>query len=247
MFKLIIIFSNSHNVTDFKQRGSFAGRGREDGAAYDEWIEVKPVTPYHLPPSFPKRRPYIELISLNVDHCSEELFVEAGRPNHLLFSICRRLPRRPATLDGCGRTSSLIAASSSPTCLSPCWRRRPARAACKASGLARSSPGLMATVALTRLQSGARSISVQVCLQWHAWSNRWQSGPHLRNASYRLPLRWGRGFPSWRSDRSRDFPDLPLMPLHWVTGNLPLRENKLGTPDIIKELRSMFSENCPAE
>ena len=55
------------------------------------------------PPRFPKRLACIEVNTNTFEQGFEEEWVEGGIAGHVMCTICRCLPRRPATLDGCGQ------------------------------------------------------------------------------------------------------------------------------------------------
>ena len=210
------------------------------------------------PPRFPKRLACIEVNSVNFEQGYDEQLVESGIPGHLMCSICRGLPRRPATLDGCGHLF--------------CER------CIKQHFMLRSAPQApWLTLKAAPCPSCMQAFRIGEILTWPAWQ-RWAqlafnaqvvrcpngcafSGTPAQTDDHQAhvcPMRViacpvdrckVRG-PAGEIEHEH-FPTCPLMRVHCLRCNLPVRANKLTTHDCIKHLKSalksVFFPTDPAE
>ena len=98
-------------------------------------------------PRFPKRMGCFEINVPAFEQGFDEQLVQGGIPNHMQCAICQGLPRRPATLDGCGHLfcerciKQHFKIRAEPQTQGRRGRRRTARPACRNSGWERFKHG----------------------------------------------------------------------------------------------------------
>ena len=198
-----------------------------------------------LPPRFPKRLACLEINLPAFEQGFDEQFVQGVIPSHMQCAICQGLPRRPATLDGCGHLFfercikqhfEIRAEAQTP------WR----------------------TVKAAPCPSCMQKFRVGEILTWPAW--QWWSqlayNVHIVRCQHGCPFI---GTPAPTNDNQarvcplrviacpvdgcqarrpaveiehQHFTHCPLMRIHCPTCNLPVRVKKLATHDCVKDLKS---------
>ena len=210
------------------------------------------------PPRFNKRLACIEVNSVNFEQGYDEQLVESGIPSHPMCSILRDLPRRPATLDGCGHLfcercikqplvllSSpqahwlTLKAASCASCMQafriaenltwPAWQR--------SAQLAFNAQVLRCHKGCVFSGTTSQILDQQGCIC------------RMRVIAWPIDVCQVRG-PAGAIEHEH-FPTCPLMRVHCLMCTLSLRVNKLATHDGISDvksaLKSRFFANGSAE
>ena len=197
------------------------------------------------PPRFPKRLACVEVNTMTFEQGFDEQWVEGGIANHVQCAICQCLPRRPATLDGCGHIF--------------CER------CIKQHFVIRSAPQVSWSAMRSAPCPNCRQpFRMGEILTWPAWQ-RWAQlafNAQVVHCPYGCPFS---GSPAQTDDHQarvcprriiacpvegcqftgpaaevegQHFPTCPLMRVHCRNCRLPVRVSKMAAHDCVRELKA---------
>ena len=216
----------------------------------DEDTKVPPTTigstsssshpPCLPPPRFPKRLALIELNSLNFEQGFDEQLGDGCIQSHLLCSIWRGLPSRPATLDGCENLvcerwiNQLFMICSTPQASLPTGKAEPCPTCMKGFRIGE----ILIWPAWQRWAQLAFNAQIMQCpngCAFSAFSTPTQTEEHHARVCPRrviaCSIDWCHMIGPTVLIEDQQYITCPVMRLHCLTCNLPLRAKKLATLD----------------